>query len=359
MASGAVLAVGAVTLGYLRARAPAPTESGATLATSLETPQAPLDSREAYALETHRRAEMHVDASRAMRAVSDNLIAVRDASDPEGRPATCQRFEKLGPRVAFATGPKRGVSCQPAPHVRCLETAIGFYVPVASSNPTKCSWDLWYLPRSAFEAGHEAPARFSELAEDESVTSGMFADDLDADGVVDAVVLREGQRGSRDKSVRLISATGQEIETPFAELRDVDLDGRLDGVAEFRTLLQEGDAPDASLYLRGPTFIAHRRADGTFSISDGVARSHRTGCQMPLGPLVAKTVRGELDETETARRAVCSVSNGAAPRSVQRSVVEGCGAIRHDRELCAVFEGDVEAFLTQFAQLAAWSRAAR
>jgi hypothetical protein len=319
--------------------------------------------------------EKRAVARRALAAEAAYLLALRDGeladasavgegktvAPPGDSGSLCRRFEELGPRSVFEERKRRGVpsACGLATEVRCLEAPTGFYVPLAPPKNWDCVWDLWFVPRRGTDA-----ARFSGFPEyDDSFTSSMLVDDLDHDGVSEAVIVRDGKPPSSGKGVFLVEPTGASVASPFSALRDVDGDGRLDGIWEFRAFLGYEEPSPEPLFLRGPGLLAHRLADGTFSLGDDVARAQRRkDCRAPLTPLVTG-LRGIPGANESARRVACRLVDnlegrtadaGANIGALRRELADSCAAAHKDAETCRKLGIDVGMLIDELTMFAAW-----
>lgn len=215
-----------------------------------------------------------------------SLTQIRDK-----HPLACDAFEPLGPRAVRSARSKE-YNCGGAENVRTLDAPLGCYVPVADAS---CDWFLWYVPKTR----DTPPVPSQAFAESDPFTSRMFLEDLTMDGIPEAIVLTRRQPPRDDVViVQSVDAFGTSRTVPISDLKDVDSDGRLDGVLDLLTF------PDDDSKRRGPLLLAHRRADGRFSLKDAAARSYRSRvCHAPLLPVIHKKA-GQLQKHETARRIV-------------------------------------------------------
>jgi hypothetical protein len=283
-----------------------------------EAPDRPVSRHDASAVDPLEAADRTARGARRSAArqaavrVATRLLELRDANQ-DGGGGGCQRFESVGPQATGAARVKRG--CSPAASVQCLEADSGFYVPVGEQDDVNCLWDLWYVPKRGAMSGPREPRAFVGFLElKESFTTRMFLDDLNADGLQEAVLVRAGGLGTVD----VVLPTGRRETLPFYDLRDADGDGLLDGILEFRN-------EDAGRVHRGPTFVARRTPAGRFSLNDAWSiAQRRSACRPPLAPVLARGRPGRVDEQETLRRSLCSVVGGADAEGVRREVDAAC-----------------------------------
>ena len=307
-------------------------------------------SAELDAADAASRAKAQESARDAMRALSAKLVALRDATDG----AECARFEPLGPREQHAGAASRN-ECAPATNVHCLQTGAGYFVPIANPYAPSCAWALWFVPNAPGVPIAQGYDGFVETSD--QFTLAMTSEDLDRDGVVDGIVLREDKTPRAGKALFLVRPGAQPSQTPFTELRDIDHDGRSDGISTFVKYLS-GDHDQVS-YLRGPTIVLHRTIDDRFSLLDDPARRARqSACQAPLMPIVSRRAGGRINQDETARRAVCSIVGGIAAATVRQALASGCLPV-HEADPswdCDVFEQDLGVFIDRAAQLVEWGK---
>lgn len=132
----------------------------------------------------------------------------------------------------------------------------------------------------------------------------------------------------RDGSVRML---------PFELLRDVDGDGALDGVLLFETEEIDQCRIDSDVWARvghrGPRLVAHRLADGGFSLDDEGARAaRRDECAGAGGALLATDAAGRVDDGATARNVICQAADGRSNEEIRAELEREC--IPYDREDC-------------------------
>ena len=266
---------------------------------------------------------------------------MRDAN-PDAGIGGCQRFSSIGPQATRAARVERG--CSPAASVQCLEADSGFYVPVGEEDSVNCIWDLWYVPKQGVTRGPREPRVFVGFLElKESFTSRMFLDDMNADGLQEALVLRASGATHSVGTVEVVLPNGRHEVSPFYDLRDVDGDGLLDGLLEFRN--EDGDRVH-----RGPTFVARRTSDGHFSLSDPMSKAQRgSACRPPLIPVPARGPQGRVDEQETIRRSLCSVVEGADVERVRREVEAACAP-----PACHGLSYSLDQFLNELTAAGRW-----
>ena len=303
------------------------------------------------AADAARRAKAQGAAREAMRALSAELVALRDAA----KGAECARFERLGPREQHAAAASRN-QCAAAKNVHCLQTGAGYFVPIADPYAPSCAWALWFVP---IAPGLPIAQGYDEFVEtSDQFTLAMSSEDLDHDGVVEGLVLREDNTPRADKALFFVKPGEQPSRTPFTELRDVDHDGRADGISTFVKYLS-GDH-DQVRYLRGPTIVLFRTSEGRFSLLDDRARAERRrACQAPLSPIVSRNTSGGINQDETARRAVCSIVGGVAATTVRQALASGCLPV-HEADPawdCDVFEQDIGGFIDRATQVVEWGKA--
>lgn len=254
-----------------------------------------------------------------------------------GNSLNCSAFRGLGLADGRARRKAQGVQraneCSPeaARLVACVETPDGWFVPVEQPLDP-CSYRLWFVPREL--ARQPIPA--SEVLEefDLAFTVRLQADDLDNDKVVEAVLVRgwSHPEGVGDgQNAYLVEPTGEQRPLPFNDLKDIDGDGLLDAVVSFTSTTNAAgcEPPDAfeawvPSTLYAPDIVLHRQAGLGFSLTDEVSRHARAKACKNQGknPVVRRA--GEIDEDETARRAVCQLANGADPKTIERALADAC-----------------------------------
>ncbi|HET7539611.1 MAG TPA: hypothetical protein VFK05_07060 [Polyangiaceae bacterium] len=208
-------------------------------------------------------------------------------------------------------------SSEAARIVTCVETPDGVFVPV--EQPLElCSYRLWFVPRDLARQ----PLPVSEVLEefDLAFTVRLEADDLDNDGVVEALLIRgwshpEGVGDGQEAYV--VEPSGEQRRLPFHELKDVDGDGRSDAIVSFASTTNAAgcESPDAfqawvPRTLYGPEMVLHRLSGFNFSLTDEVSRRARAKICRNSGASVVARRAGEIDEDETVRRAACQLAEG-------------------------------------------------
>src|SRR6188768_1430641 len=195
-----------------------------------------------------------------------------------GQSLSCSTFRGLGLADGRARRKAQGVQrvneCSPdaARVVACVETPDGCFVPVEQPLDP-CSYRLWFVPRDL--ARQPIPA--SEVLEefDLAFTVRLQADDLDNDGVVEALLVRgwahpEGVGDGQD--AYLVEATGEQRRLPFWDLKDIDGDGRLDAIVSFESTTNAAACQLSDVFeawvprtLYAPEIVLHRQAGFGFS----------------------------------------------------------------------------------------------
>jgi hypothetical protein len=215
--------------------------------------------------------------------------------------------------------------------VTCVETPDGFFVPVEQPLDP-CSYRLWFVPRDLARQ----PLPVSEVLEefDLAFTVRLEADDLDDDGVVEALLIRgwshpEGVGDGQDAYV--VEPSGEQRRLPFYDLKDVDGDGRSDAIVSFASTTNAAgcESPDAfeawvPRTLYGPEIVLHRLSGFTFSLTDEASRRARAKSCKNAGTSPVARRAGQVDEDETARRATCQLADGADPTMTERALAEAC-----------------------------------
>jgi hypothetical protein len=183
-------------------------------------------------------------------------------------------------------------------------------------------------------------ARFGEVAgRDVSVT--LFAEDLDGDGLPEAIVRRSAD-ASGPSAVRVATwRDGAAVPYPGAasfdgvsELSDVDRDGALDLTWEAR--VPPGGACDGVPWAPVLTAVAHNTRRG-FARDDDTARAWLRA-QCPFAPaqlLVRAGEDGDVDVVASFRRAACARVWGASPDAIGRRLQAELPADAPDRCLTA------------------------
>jgi len=232
-----------------------------------------------------------------------------------------------------ARGAQHANECTPEATrvVTCVETPDGYFVPVDQSLDL-CSYRLWFVPRDAARR----PLPVSDVLEefDLAFTVRLEADDLDNDGVVEALLIRgwahpEGVGDGQDAHV--VEPSGEQRRLPFNDLKDVDGDGRIDAIVRFASTTNAAgcEPPDAfeawvPRTLYGPDIVLHRLSGFKFSLTDEVSRRARAkACKNPGTSPVARR-GGEVDENETMRRAACQLAAGGDPTTIGRALNDAC-----------------------------------
>lgn len=288
-------------------------------------------------------SELQVPA-RLHRTPAVDAELARDAAElgrlravPPGNRLRCEQFRRLqlaeGLAQRRAAGEPRMNECSDdaARVVACLETPDGLFVPV--EQPAEmCRYRLWFVPR-------EPTARLVPLSEafeefDLAFTVRWAAEDLDDDGVIEALLIRgwsHPEGVGEGQEAHLIEPNGDERRLPFDDLRDVDGDGRVDALFGF------GDRANAAgceprgtreawvpRYLASPQLLLHRVQGFRFSLTDELARQGRAKACQSLGASVVARRAGAVDEDETLRRAVCRLADGADPVAIGRELAAAC-----------------------------------
>jgi hypothetical protein len=261
-----------------------------------------------------RKEQQRAAARQAAAVLAGKLVTLRDANADGGAP-NCRNFWTVGLRAVQAARARRG--CVRGQAVECLQTDTGFFVPVDDENVPLCGWTLWYVPKREALRGPRQAQGLTQFAEaDASYTRQLLLDDLTGDGLKDLVLFRGGGP-ENPVSIEFVQPTGKRDSLPFYDLRDVDGDGLLDGILASRD--QDGETVH-----QGPTFVARRASAGEFALSDPVSKAQRKrACHPPLSPVVARSGR-RVDESETLRRSLCSVADGADADRVTQEVRAAC-----------------------------------
>ncbi|HKO47331.1 MAG TPA: hypothetical protein VJV79_06390 [Polyangiaceae bacterium] len=319
--------------------------TGITLAfLALGCTQKPQRASEATVVATARVAPSGSAAASSVARTPAAEAELRDAaelgrlrSSPSGSSSSCAQFRALelseGRARRQAQGVQRVNECSAAAArlVTCVETPEGFFVPVEQL-PELCSYRLWFVPRDPARR----PLPVSDVLEefDLAFTVRLQAEDLDDDGVVEALLIRgwahpEGVGDGQHAYV--VEPSGEQRQLPFDDLQDVDGDGRIDAIVSFASTTNAAgcEAPDAfeawvPRTLYGPEIVLHRRSGFRFSLSDEAARRARgKACKDPGKNPVAHRA-GEVDESETVRRAVCQLADGGDPAAIGRALADAC-----------------------------------
>ena len=304
-------------------------------------PPSSVSSVEAAAALERAQKRQREEAERQLRArhaaTAAALLALRDA--PDAGALDCGRFAAVS--MAAAAKRRRAATVeyvdecvQKKDVVRCVEFEKGFFVPVDSGEPG-CQYQLWHVPKP--EHGSAPAPMGPEYREfDIEFTVRIFADDVDRDGVTDAVMVRgyEHPEGvSSSTSTSLLEISGEVTDLPFDDMRDQDLDGRADGILSIEVDVSPAalcDPPDAGFEWKVPdlveiVIVAHRTAEGTFSLTDAASRKARDFCDGRYQePLIATDALGVTDQGETAMRLVCRLANGEDAEKLRKEVAAAC-----------------------------------
>jgi len=271
---------------------------------------------------------------------TEDLLALRDTplAPDSGTTDGCGRFESAGiTAVREAHGGADASSYETCAagtvkNVRCLETPTGFFVPAATTNGI-CAYRLWFVPRAGADKPLPVSERWDEF--DLQFTTRMAAEDLDADGVVEAIVARgwEHPEGVGDGvTLFLFEPTGEQTMLPFDDLVPGDPTRGLDALLEFGTTVNAAgcEPPDkfeawVAAQISAPSLLLERVAPNRFSLQTPRARAWReASCEKRRGELVVRAADGLVDEQETYSRAVCQLADGADPVAVQRALEKAC-----------------------------------
>ncbi|HET9953656.1 MAG TPA: hypothetical protein VFQ61_04090 [Polyangiaceae bacterium] len=293
----------------------------------------------------YARAKARIVARQWTEGLAQKLTELRDAGP--AAPLSCTRFAQVSISSSSAARSKRGCVANPA--IDCLESTAGFFVPLDTPTGNFCDWSLWYVPKRGPLRGPRELNVFAGFVESKQLgfTIRMFLVDLTGDGVDEAVVVR-GRAGSSGQSLDMIMATGVSEALPFDDLRDVDSDGLLDGVVDFRAVL--GSKHRSSRPYRAPVLVAHRTEAVRFDWEDAVSKGERAqSCRPPLTPVAIRGVGGRVMEEETIRRSICRCVEGAREATVLREVRAAC-----ENAPCAALIPTVDELLTQLSKALRW-----
>jgi hypothetical protein len=272
------------------------------------------------------------------------LVALRsralapDASVTDG----CARFSSVDLATAKALRAQLGpgsasneCSAEALEKVRCLDTPDGYFVPVADRRSSAmCAYRLWFVPRQA-AGGAPVPVSDSWEEFDIQFTTRMVAEDLDADGVVEAVVARgyaHPEGVGEWVTLYLIDPTGEQSILPFSDMVAGDPTLGLDAVLSFDTTVNAAgcEPPDhfeawVASSISAPSLLLQRVAANRFSLQAPRSRAARVeACAELGGALVARGPDGLVDEQETLRRNVCRLAEGEEPAAVREALQQAC-----------------------------------
>ena len=211
--------------------------------------------------------------------------------------------------------------------VACMETSGGYYFPVLEST-FQCLWRLWHAPKD--RASTSIPGAQDAAETDEEYTEGAFVRELPAAGTSEALVVRgytHPETGNHRSEVYHHAPGGQmAVDLLFDSVKDIDGDGRLDGVLLHDIAPYDPCAPQDNPLLIlaavvGPTLYAHQLPDGSFTLADATALDARKKDCSHLAP-VQKA--GEVDESALARQLLCRAADGEAAAVLLRELDAIC-----------------------------------
>lgn len=305
--------------------APSPSASSGALA-SAPVALAPQPEAPEAALE---RGAPNLSIKDAVTEGGGPLIqALRDARD---RGLGCPSFEDFGPAAANLRGPAVTNPCgEGIAHVRCLEMASGYFVPV-SVKREECTWRLWFVPKAHEEHVLVVSNDYEEF--DIAYTTDMFLEDFEGKGGVEAIVVRgySHPEGVADMTNAVRSlADGRTLETQFERMTDVDGDGQRDAILTHHDQINDYcalyDDPWARLDRGGPSLVLHKLKGGGFSLDDEVARRQRDkDCKVKLeGTIIVRDRSGHVDENATATKALCQAASGRPVAPMLEEIKKAC-----------------------------------